>query len=115
MRWLHSLAKIHATFDDPKLASRADLVPVMPLAQLAGLAVAWTTWLALKCGPPTGAGERGGEGGLLGRRDGLGRTTSMTWVPHEAHCLYRRHSGRGPEEVSVRDTAKSRSCGLEQL
>jgi hypothetical protein len=37
MRWLHSLAKIHATFDDPKLASRADLVPVMPLAQLAGL------------------------------------------------------------------------------
>jgi hypothetical protein len=25
----------------------------------------------------------------------------MTWVRHEAHCLYRPLSGRGPEEVSV--------------
>jgi hypothetical protein len=35
---LHSLAKIHATFDDPNLVSRAGLVPVMALAQRAGLA-----------------------------------------------------------------------------
>jgi hypothetical protein len=34
---LHSLAKIHATFDDPNLVSRAGLVPVMALAQRAGL------------------------------------------------------------------------------
>ena len=37
MRLLHSLAKIHATFDDPNLVSRAGLVPVMALAQRAGL------------------------------------------------------------------------------
>jgi hypothetical protein len=35
---LHGLAKIHATFDDPNLVSRAGLVPVMALAQQAGLA-----------------------------------------------------------------------------
>src|SRR5713226_2193996 len=38
MRLLHSLEKIHATFDDPNLVSRAGLVPVMALAQRAGLA-----------------------------------------------------------------------------
>ena len=37
MRLLHDLAKIHATFDDPNLVSRAGLVPVMALAQRAGL------------------------------------------------------------------------------
>jgi hypothetical protein len=35
---LHDLAKIHASFDDPNLVSRAGLVPVMGLAQRAGLA-----------------------------------------------------------------------------
>jgi len=34
---LHELAKIHARFDDPNLVSRAGLVPVMALAQRAGL------------------------------------------------------------------------------
>jgi hypothetical protein len=34
---LHGLTKIHATFDDPNLVSRAGLVPVMALAQRAGL------------------------------------------------------------------------------
>ena len=38
MRLLHSLAKTHASFDDPDLVSRAGLVPVMALAQRAGLA-----------------------------------------------------------------------------
>ena len=38
VRLLHSLAKIQATFDDPNLVSRAGLVPVMALAQRAGLA-----------------------------------------------------------------------------
>ena len=37
MRLLHGLAKICATFDDPDLVSRAGLVPVMALAQRAGL------------------------------------------------------------------------------
>jgi hypothetical protein len=35
---LHGLAKIHASFDDPNLVSRAGLMPVMALAQHAGLA-----------------------------------------------------------------------------
>jgi len=35
---LHDLAKIHVTFDEPNLVSRAGLVPVMALAQRAGLA-----------------------------------------------------------------------------
>ncbi|HEV2373588.1 MAG TPA: hypothetical protein VGS19_15620 [Streptosporangiaceae bacterium] len=59
MRLLHDLAKIHATFDDPNLVSRAGLVPVMALAQWAGLGelagehmrIAGAMW-----------GERRGEG-----------------------------------------------------
>ena len=38
MRLLHELAKIQTSFDDPNLVSRAGLVPVMALAQRAGLA-----------------------------------------------------------------------------
>jgi hypothetical protein len=37
VRLLHEFAKIHATFDDPHLVSQAGLVPVMALAQRAGL------------------------------------------------------------------------------
>jgi Transposase DDE domain group 1 len=37
VRLLHDLVKIHASFDDPNLVSRAGLVPVMALAQRAGL------------------------------------------------------------------------------
>jgi hypothetical protein len=38
VRLLHALTKTHASFDDPNLVSRAGLVPVMALAQRAGLA-----------------------------------------------------------------------------
>ena len=38
MRLLHSLARTHASFDDPNLVSHAGLVPVMALAARAGLA-----------------------------------------------------------------------------
>ena len=38
MRLLHSLAKTRASFDDPNLVSQAGLVPVMALAERAGLA-----------------------------------------------------------------------------
>ena len=38
MRLLHSLAKTHASFDDRNLVSHAGLVPVMALAERAGLA-----------------------------------------------------------------------------
>ncbi len=38
MRLFHGLAKTHASFDDPNLVSHAGLVPVMALADRAGLA-----------------------------------------------------------------------------
>jgi hypothetical protein len=38
MRLLHSLARTYASFDDPNLVSHSGLVPVMALAQSAGLA-----------------------------------------------------------------------------
>jgi hypothetical protein len=52
VRLLHDLAKIHATFDDPNLVSRAGLVPVMALAQGAGLGdlVAEHVRIARPCG-----------------------------------------------------------------
>ena len=37
VRLLHSLARTHASFDDPNLVSHVGLVPVMALAQRAGL------------------------------------------------------------------------------
>jgi len=37
MRLLHDPVKISACFDDPNLVSRAGLVPVMSLAERAGL------------------------------------------------------------------------------
>jgi hypothetical protein len=37
VRLLHAPAKTRATFDDPNLVSRAGLIPVMSLAQRAGL------------------------------------------------------------------------------
>ena len=37
VRLLHELAKINVRFDDPHLVSRAGLVPVMALAERAGL------------------------------------------------------------------------------
>jgi len=38
VRLLHSLARTHASFDDPNLVSHSGLLPVMALAQRAGLA-----------------------------------------------------------------------------
>jgi hypothetical protein len=52
VRLLHDPAKTHATFDDPNLVSRAGLVPVMALAQRAGLPdlVAEHVRIARSCG-----------------------------------------------------------------
>jgi Transposase DDE domain group 1 len=52
VRLLHELAKIHASFDDPNLVSRAGLVPVMALAQRAGLATLAGEQIAIadRCG-----------------------------------------------------------------
>ena len=52
MRLLHELAKISATFDDPHLVSHTGLVPVMALAQRAGLGslVGEHVRIARRCG-----------------------------------------------------------------
>jgi hypothetical protein len=39
VRLLHTHAKGHPAFDDPNLVSHADLMPVMALAQRAGLVI----------------------------------------------------------------------------
>ena len=62
MRLLHELAKTHASFDDPNLVSRAGLVPVMALADRAGL------------------------GGLVARHVRIGRACGVN-APVKAGCL----------------------------
>ena len=52
MRLLHELAKIHATFDDPHLVSRAGLIRAMAVAQRAGLGA----WLESMSGSTDRAG-----------------------------------------------------------
>ena len=68
MRLLHTLAKTHASFDDPNLVSHASLVPVMALAQRAGLAdlVAEHVRAGGDCG------QRGPEGGVPGGHGNAG-------------------------------------------
>ena len=70
MRLLHSLARTRASFDDPNLVSRAGLVPVMALAQRAGLAglVAEHVRPGGDCGVNAQLKIR-----VPGRRDGRGR------------------------------------------
>ena len=67
MRLLHSLARTCASFDDPNLVSHAGLVPVMALAQRAGLGQTG------RGARPAGRGmrrQRAPEGAVPGRRDG---------------------------------------------
>jgi hypothetical protein len=73
VRLLHELAKTHASFDDPNLVSRAGLVPVMALAERAGLAalVGEHVRIGRRCGvnaelkvPGIVAGMIGGAGSI---------------------------------------------------
>jgi hypothetical protein len=70
---LHSLAKIHATFDDPNLVSRAGLVPVMALAQRAGLGglVAEHVQIARRCGVNAPVKVPGIVAGMIGGADSI--------------------------------------------
>ena len=67
MRLSHDPGKTHASFDDPNLVSRAGLVPVMALAERAGLAGSCRR--ACQGRRPV-RGERAPEGGLPGGGDG---------------------------------------------
>jgi hypothetical protein len=73
VRLLHELAKTHASFDEPNLVSRAGLVPVMALAERAGLAalVGEHVRIGRRCGvnaqlkvPGIVAGMIGGAGSI---------------------------------------------------
>jgi hypothetical protein len=73
MRLLHDLAKIHATFDDPNLVSRAGLVPVMALAQRAGLAglAGGQVQIARPCGVNAAVKVPGIVAGMIGGADSI--------------------------------------------
>jgi len=73
VRLLHELAKIHATFDDPNLVSRAGLVPVMALAQRAGLAelAGEHVRIAHRCGVNAQVKVPGIVAGMIGGADSI--------------------------------------------
>jgi Transposase DDE domain group 1 len=73
VRLLHDLVKIHATFDDPNLVSRAGLVPVMALAQRAGLAalVEEHVRIARPCGVNAQVKVPGIVAGMIGGADSI--------------------------------------------
>jgi hypothetical protein len=70
---LHDLAKIQATFDDPNLVSRAGLVPVMALAQRAGLGdlVEGHVRIGRKCGVNPQVKVPGVVAGMIGGADSI--------------------------------------------
>jgi hypothetical protein len=70
---LHDLRKIHATFDDPNLVSRAGLVPVMALAQQAGLAdlAGEHVRIADRCGVNPQVKVPGIVAGMIGGADSI--------------------------------------------
>jgi hypothetical protein len=70
---LHDLAKIHATFDDPNLVSRAGLVPVMALAQRAGLGelAGEHVRIAGSCGVNAAVKVPGIVAGMIGGADSI--------------------------------------------
>jgi hypothetical protein len=72
VRLLH-LAKIHSTFDDPNLVSRAGLVPVMALAQRAGLGglVEDHVRIAHRCGVNAHVKVPGIVAGMIGGADSI--------------------------------------------
>jgi Transposase DDE domain group 1 len=73
VRLLHDLAKIHAMFDDPNLVSRAGLVPVMALAQRAGLAdlAGEHVRVARRCGVNAQVKVPGLVAGMIGGADSI--------------------------------------------
>src|SRR5690348_5296720 len=73
MRLLHELAKTGARFDDPNLVSRAGLVPVMALAQRAGLhgLVAEHVQVTRRCGVNAPVKVPGIVAGMIGGADSI--------------------------------------------
>ena len=76
MRLLHSLVKTHALFDDPNLVSHAGLVPVMALAERAGLRPEEPT--VVTGGPSCQAFSTAGQRGSVSDPRGIMFRT-LTW------------------------------------
>jgi hypothetical protein len=92
---LHELAKIHTSFDDPNLVSRAGLVPVMALAQRAGLAALAGEQVAIagRCGvnphlkvPCLVGGMIGGQHRGHGPAAARGNAGAVWWDPGPVHA-----------------------------
>ena len=98
MRLLHSLAKTYASFDDPNLVSHAGLVPVMALAEDAGLADLVAEHV--RPGGACGVNAHLKVGCLVAGMAAGADSIDDMGAPRGA-LLYRLRSGRGPEEVSV--------------
>ena len=100
MRSLHSLAGTHASSDDPNLVSRAGLVPVMALAQRAGL-----TELVAGAGPARRSvrGQRAGEVGCLvaGMIGGADSIDDMDLLRHGAMDVLFGGSAHRPRWVAA--------------
>ena len=73
MRLLHGVTKIHASFDDANLVSRAGLVPVMALAERAGLGVLAGQHVspAGRCGVNAGVKVPGIVAGMVAGADSI--------------------------------------------
>lgn len=71
VRLSHDVVKVHATFDDPDLVSHAGLVPVMALAQRAGLGdlVAGHVRIGRACGVNAQVKVPGIVAGMIGGAD----------------------------------------------
>jgi hypothetical protein len=102
VRLLHDLAKIHATFDDPNLVSRAGLVPVMALAQRAGLGdlAGDHVRIGRRCGVNPQVKVPGIVAGMIGGADSIDDLDLLRYGA-TGRCL--AGSGRGPPW--------GRSCG----
>jgi hypothetical protein len=98
VRLSHDPLRTSARFDDPNLVSRAGLVPVMGLAERAGL-------FALARQHVTVAGECGANAeakiGCLVAGMAAGADSIDDLGAPRGALLYRPRSGRGLEEVSV--------------
>jgi hypothetical protein len=101
---LHDLAKIHATFDDPDLVSRAGLVPVMALAERAGLAALAEEHvrIARPCGVNAQVKVPGIVAGMAGGADSM-----MTWTCCGPARCRRCSAGSGRRPRWARSCARS--------
>ena len=82
MRLSHDPGKTHASFDDPNLVSRADLVPVMALAERCGLAALVRGHVQIAAGTGVNADLKIGclIGGMAGGADSEAYSQAIRFI-----------------------------------